>query len=60
MVTAAADDALAVALPGEPAAVLGEDELQAATVAAAPRARLPSSSRRAAGRRRYVMLILMR
>jgi hypothetical protein len=60
MATAAADDALAVALPGEPAAVLGEDELQAATVAAAPTARLPSSSRRAAGRRRHVMLILMR
>src|SRR5256885_12484206 len=58
MVTAA-DDALAVGLPGEPAAVLGEDELQAAMVAAAPAARLPSSSRRAAGRRRHVMLLLI-
>jgi hypothetical protein len=60
MVTAAADDSLAVALPGEPAAVLREDEPQAATVAATPRARLPTSSRRAAGRRRHLTVILMR
>jgi hypothetical protein len=45
MVTAAADDAPADGLPDEPAAdPEDDDDPQAATVAAAPRARLPSSS----------------
>ena len=49
---------LGALLPGEPAAVLEDDEPHAATVAAAPSARPPASSQLLSGLRRCPTLFL--
>jgi hypothetical protein len=59
IVAEAADEALAGALlPGEPAAVLEDDEPHAATVAAVPSARPPASSQFLSGPRRCLNLFV--
>src|SRR5690349_19340873 len=59
IVAEAADEARAGALlPGEPVAVLEDDEPHAATEAAVPSARPPTSSQFLSGPRRYVALFL--